>query len=125
MQSQFIDNILWHTERGIDGLEAGISQKREASDAEECMEYVGHVACAIGEAACLCILAGENELLQLLGTDPVQTTHNGQWGEHPPGVAYIGKFLGATIESARGQLTLAEPPAQLVHVQQMQTLCER
>lgn len=78
MQSQFIDNILWHTERGIDGLEAGISQKGEASDTEECMEYVGHVACAIGEAACLCILAGENELLQLLGTDPVQTTHNGQ-----------------------------------------------
>jgi len=123
--AQPIDDVLGHAERWIDGLQAGMSQQRESADAEERVEYVGHVACAIGETARLCILAGQNELLQLLGADPVQTTHDGQRGEHPPRVAHIRQLLGASVQPTRWQLALAQPPAQFIHVEQMKAVGQR
>lgn len=78
LNAQPVDNILRHAERRIDRLESGMAQQREAANAEERVEYVWHVAGAIREAARLRVLTGENELLQLLGANPMQPPHNGQ-----------------------------------------------
>jgi len=55
-----------------------MAQQWETSNAEERVEYVGHIARTVWEAASFCILAGQYELLQLLGAYPMQASHNGQ-----------------------------------------------
>ena len=39
-----------------------------------------------------------------------------QRGDDPPGIADVGKLLRTTVEASRGQLPLAQPPAEEVGV---------
>merc|ERR1719183_768821 len=96
----------------IDGMDRGEvrtlgPEEREACEAEEGVEDVGHVTRAVCDATLL-ILRCADERCQFLAVYPVHPANGGERGEDPPTVADVGGLLRAPVEAAPRCLSLAE-----------------
>ena len=74
------------------------------------MVHVHGVVLPVTDSPPLYVLAPDNEGGETPLIYPMRAPQHGQRRKAPPRVADVGEFLRTTIESARGGLTLSEPP---------------
>lgn len=61
-------------------------------------------------------LRAQDETDEFVPVDPVQLANDSETSKVPPRVAHVLELFRATVQTAVGQLPLAEPPAQHVAV---------
>lgn len=76
-------------------------------------ETIGVLAASMHEV-CRTHLCLENELGELGTVDPVDALQHAETAQHPPRVADVLQFFRTTVESSVLELSLAQPPSQLV-----------
>ena len=78
------------------------------------MKHIHHIARPIRNPALIRVLTLQDESRQLRPVNPVQPPDHGQTAHHPPTIANVHQLLRPPIQSAAGQLPLAEPRAEAV-----------
>lgn len=85
------------------------------------MPYIYHIAWPVRDPSILLVLATQDEPDQRLTVNPVRAANDLQAAQHPPAIAHILSLFRTAVEPAAGNLPLAQPPAQLVDIDEIQS----
>lgn len=118
-----LDSLFGHTIYRVYRLCIGISQKTQTRHSKACMPHIYHIAWPVRNPPILLVLASQNKPDQRFTVNPVCTANDLQTAQHPPAITYILGLFRTTVEPAAGDLPLAQPPAQLVDIDKIQSAC--
>ncbi|KXH44764.1 hypothetical protein CNYM01_02229 [Colletotrichum nymphaeae SA-01] len=116
-----INSRLRHTIHRVNLHRPRIPQQTQPRHPKARMPHINRIPRPIRNAPQLLILTLQYKRNKLAPINPVRPPDNLETTQHPPTITYVLVLLRPTIQPAPRNLPLAEPPAQLIRLHEVQT----